>query len=105
MKKVDWKGASLVDGSGAAVIGMPAGLSAGTAARPVIAAGVFGAITPEQIGYDATTTVGASGSAVFTAAGELVAIHAGKGTKGYVGVPLKPARKLLPDDVRKELGV
>lgn len=105
VRKIDWKGASLVDGSGAAVIGMPVSLAAGTAARPVIAAGLFGAITPEQVSYDATTTIGASGSAVFTAAGELVAIHAGKGTKGYVGVPLKPARKLLPDDVRKELGI
>lgn len=105
VKKVDWKGTSLADGGGAAIIGMPAGLNAGAATRPVIAAGLFGAIVADQAAYESNTAVGGNGSAVFNAAGELVAIHAGKGAKGYVGVPLKPARKLLPEEVRKELGL
>lgn len=105
MKKVDWKGASLKEGDAAAVIGMPAGLNAGAVARPIIAAGVLGAIGGDQIAYDATTAVGGSGSAVFNGAGELIAVHIGKGAKGLVATPLKPVRKLLPEELRKELGL
>ncbi len=105
VKKVDWKGASIKEGDGVGVIGMPAGVAAGTVARPTIAAGVLGAIANEQLAYDATTSVGAPGGAIFNAAGELIAIHTGKGVKGQVAMLLKPARKLVPDDMRKELGL
>ena len=104
VKKVDWKGTSLREGETTALIGMPAGLVAGTVARPIIAAGVLGVVAADQVAYDATTAVGGNGSALFNAAGELVAVHAGKGATGYVATPLKPVRKLLPDEVRKELG-
>ena len=105
VKKVDWKGASLKEGDAASVIGMPSGANAGTVSRPTVAAGVLGTLGGNQLGYDATTAVGAPGSALFNAAGELVAIHASKASKGYLAVPLKPARKLLTDDMRKELGI
>ena len=105
VKKVDWKGASLKEGDAASVIGMPSGANAGTVSRPTVAAGVLGTLGGNQLGYDATTAVGAPGSALFNAAGELVAIHASKASKGYLAVPLKPARKLLTDDMRRELGI
>jgi cell division protein FtsL len=105
VKKVDWKGASLKEGDATAIIGMPTGVNAGAAARPVVAAGVLGAVGGDQLGFDATTAIGASGSALFNAQGELVALSSAKASKGWVGVPLKPVRKLLPEEMRKELGL
>lgn len=103
--RVDWKGGALVAGDATAILGMPTGVTAGTTVRPVVAVGVIGAIGTNQVAYDATTTPGAAGSALFNSRGELVAIHAGRGKKGYVAVPLKAVRRVLPDEVRTELGL
>ena len=107
VKKVDWKGTTLRAGDAITILGMPAGTAAGSASvlRATIAAGVLGAIAGDQLFYEATTAVGGSGSAVFNAAGDLVAIHGARGTKGYTAVPLKPARKMLPQEIRKELAI
>ncbi|MBI2795836.1 MAG: FHA domain-containing protein [Gemmatimonadetes bacterium] len=106
VKRVDWKGAALREGEPAAIVGVAAGpLDATAVVRTIVSAGIVGATSADQVQYDATSSVGASGSAVFNAAGELVAIHLSKLPKGYGAAPMSLVRKLVPRELRKDLGI
>lgn len=106
VKSVDWKGATIRDGAPVAVIGVPGGATDPTAVvRTTVSAGIVGGVSGEQLQYDATTSVGASGSAVFNAAGDLIALHQSKLAKGNGAAPMAAVRKLVPKELRKELGI
>ena len=105
VKKVDWKGTALREGESATIIGVPVGADRTASVKTLISAGVLGAAGAEQVQYSALTEIGSSGSPVFNAAGELIAIHQSTLAKGNSAVPIALARKMLPKELRKSLGI
>ena len=71
-------------------------------------AGIFSKVSASRIQFDGFSQGGSSGSPVFNAAGEVVAVHFA-GLKGTVGmgfaVPMARVTSLLPADARQELGI
>ncbi|MEE8134182.1 MAG: FHA domain-containing protein [Gemmatimonadales bacterium] len=110
--KVDWSGANVGQGASAALIGFPAGLGNALdrtqTVRTLMAAGIFSRVTSEDINFDGFTTGGSSGSPIFNALGEVVAVHRA-GLKDATGlsfaVPIAKLIPLLPAEVRRELGL
>jgi S1-C subfamily serine protease len=112
IKKVDWNFENARQGEPAALIGFPRGFmmardNADTV-RTSMSAGIFSKITPTRIQFDGFSQGGSSGSPVFTASGEVVAVHYA-GLRGAVGlgfaVPVSKVVSLLPMDARNELGI
>jgi pSer/pThr/pTyr-binding forkhead associated (FHA) protein/S1-C subfamily serine protease len=109
---IDWSGTRVRQGEPAALIGFPAGLSAALdetqTIRTSMSAGIFSKVTSEMIQYDGFTVGGSSGSPIFNASGEVVAIHrAGLREAAGLGfaVPIPLLIPLLPSRVRAEVGV
>jgi pSer/pThr/pTyr-binding forkhead associated (FHA) protein/S1-C subfamily serine protease len=111
--QVDWTGASVRQGEAAALIGFPTGeaLAYDAATRTVrtsMSAGIFSKVTADRIQFDGFTVGGSSGSPVFNANGDVVAVHAA-GLRDAVGlgfaVPIKYVMPLLPPDAKAELGL
>jgi S1-C subfamily serine protease len=111
--QVDWTDASVRQGEAAALIGFPTGeaLAYDAATRTVrtsMSAGIFSKVTTDRIQFDGFTVGGSSGSPVFNANGEVVAVHAA-GLREAVGlgfaVPIKYVPALLPPDAKAELGL
>ncbi len=111
--KVDWEGTSARQGEAAALIGFPTGeaLAYDAATRTVrtsMSAGIFSKVTTDRIQFDGFTVGGSSGSPVFNADGEVVAVHAA-GLREAIGlgfaVPVKYVIPLLPPDAKAELGL
>ncbi|MCH7875719.1 MAG: trypsin-like peptidase domain-containing protein [Gemmatimonadetes bacterium] len=71
-----------------------------------MSAGIFSKVTPEMIQFDGFTVGGSSGSPIFNAQGEVVAVHA-QGLREAAGlaftVPIKLVIPLLPAEVRARL--
>ena len=69
--------------------------------RPLATQGHLGDVLPNQLVYDAATTVGGSGGPVFNAAGRVIGVNAailtGFGGASF-GVPVRLALALLPPD-------
>lgn len=112
VEKVDWSGTKATQGEPAALIGFPAGLGAALdqtrRVRTSMSAGIFSKVTPELIQFDGFTVEGSSGSPVFNASGEVVAVHRGslRGATGLAfAVPIKQLVSLLPPEVKAELGI
>jgi pSer/pThr/pTyr-binding forkhead associated (FHA) protein/S1-C subfamily serine protease len=112
VQQVDWTGTRVRQGEPAALIGFPAGLSAALdetqTIRTSMSAGIFSKVTSEMIQYDGFTVGGSSGSPIFNAAGEVVAIHrAGLREAAGLGfaVPMALLIPLLPPRVRAEMGI
>ena len=111
VKKVDWTVAAR-QGEPAALIGFPRGvlvaLDSKDTVRTTMTAGIFSKISPNRIQFDGFSQSGSSGSPVFNANGEVVAVHFA-GLKGTVGlgfaVPASKILPLLPPPARQELGV
>jgi pSer/pThr/pTyr-binding forkhead associated (FHA) protein/S1-C subfamily serine protease len=110
--RVDWAGVGARQGEPAALIGFPAGVAAALdetrTVRTSMAAGIFSKVTAEQIQFDGFTVGGSSGSPVFNANGELVAVHrAGLREAAGLGfaIPVKAIIPLLPAEARTELGI
>lgn len=111
IKKVDWT-AGAKQGDVAAVIGFPRGtmvaLDSSDIVRTSMSAGTFSRITPSRMQFDGFSQVGSSGSPVFNATGEVVAVHfAGWNDvpgPGYA-VPVSRVVLLLPSDAKSELGL
>lgn len=110
--RVDWTGERARQGEPAALIGFPAGLAAALdrsqTVRTSMSAGVFSKVTPELIQFDGFTVGGSSGSPIFNADGEVVAVHrAGLREAAGLGfaVPIPLLISLLPPDARAELGL
>lgn len=112
VRRVDWSGTQVRQGEPAALIGFPAGLAAALdqsrTVRTSMSAGIFSKVTPETIQFDGFTVGGSSGSPIFNANGEVVAIHRA-GLKDAVGMGFaEPAAKLvplLPLALKAELGI
>jgi pSer/pThr/pTyr-binding forkhead associated (FHA) protein/S1-C subfamily serine protease len=110
VSRVDWDGTRAQQGEPAALIGFPAGVAAALdntrTVRTSMSAGIFSKVTPDRIQFDGFTVGGSSGSPIFNANGEVVAVHhaglveaAGLG----FGVPVSHVLRLLPEDARREL--
>jgi pSer/pThr/pTyr-binding forkhead associated (FHA) protein/S1-C subfamily serine protease len=110
--KVDWSGTNVGQGASAALIGFPAGLGNALdrtqTVRTLMAAGIFSRVTSDDINFDGFTTGGSSGSPIFNASGEVVAVHRA-GLRDATGlsfaVPIAKLIPLLPAEVRRELGL
>jgi S1-C subfamily serine protease len=107
---VDWSGTRAKQGEPAALIGFPAGLGAALdqtrTVRTSMSAGIFSKVTGDVIQFDGFTVEGSSGSPVFNASGEVVAVHRGslRGASGLAfGVPVGQLTDLLPSEVIAEL--
>ncbi len=110
--RIDWAGTQARQGEPAALIGFPAGLTAAldrtSTVRTSMSAGVFSKVTPELIQFDGFTVSGSSGSPIFNADGDVVAIHrAGLREAAGLGfaVPIPLLIPLLPPEARAELGL
>jgi pSer/pThr/pTyr-binding forkhead associated (FHA) protein/S1-C subfamily serine protease len=109
---IDWAGTRARQGEPAALIGFPQGaalaLDQTRTVRTSMSAGIFSKVTPERIQFDGFTIGGSSGSPIFNASGEVVAIHAA-GLKEAAGlgfaVPIRMVLPLLPPDAKAELGI
>lgn len=108
--RVDWEGGRARQGEPAALIGFPAGVAAALdntrTVRTSMSAGIFSKVTPDLIQFDGFTVGGSSGSPVFNANGEVVAVHAaGLVEAAGLGfaVPVMHVLRLLPEDARREL--
>ena len=110
VSRVDWGGTRAQQGEPAALIGFPAGVAAALdntrTVRTSMSAGIFSKVTPDRIQFDGFTVGGSSGSPVFNANGEVVAVHAaGLVEAAGLGfaVPVTHVWRLLPEDARREL--
>lgn len=116
--KIDWTGSRVKQGESAAMIGYPAGVSlaydfATGAVRTSMSAGIFAQVTADEIRFNGFSVGGSSGSPLFNADGEVVAVHrAGlrealaQGQRQYgFAVPVRQLIPLLPADARAELGL
>ncbi len=112
VEQVDWSGRNARQGEPAALIGFPAGLGnaldATRTVRTSMSAGIFSKVTSEVINFDGFTVGGSSGSPVFNAGGEVVAVHRA-GLREAVGmgfaVPMPKLIPFLPDEAKAELGL
>ena len=110
--QIDWTGTHMRQGEPAALIGFPAGmvaaLDANRTVRTSMSAGIFSKVEPERIQFDGFTVSGSSGSPIFNANGEIVAVHrAGlrEATGLGFGVPITQLLPLLPVQAKAELGI
>jgi pSer/pThr/pTyr-binding forkhead associated (FHA) protein/S1-C subfamily serine protease len=110
VSRVDWDGTRAQQGEPAALIGFPAGVAAALdvtrTVRTSMSAGIFSKVTPDRIQFDGFTVGGSSGSPVFNANAEVVAVHAaGLVEAAGLGfaVPVTHVWRLLPEDARREL--
>jgi S1-C subfamily serine protease len=76
--------------------------------RTSMSAGIFSKVSASAIQFDGFSQGGSSGSPVFNANGEVVAVHFA-GLKGTVGlgfaIPVSKVIALLPGDAKGELGI
>ncbi|HVO34330.1 MAG TPA: FHA domain-containing protein [Gemmatimonadales bacterium] len=118
VRSIDWQGAGVRQGAPAALIGFPRGTQlafdpAGFV-RTTMFAGIIAKATSEWIQFGGPTASGSSGSPVFNAAGQVIALHYGAladsaaegGTPGLgFAIPIARARRWLPLTARNELGI
>jgi len=118
VRAIDWQGNGVRQGAPAALIGFPRGTQlafdpAGFV-RTTMFAGIIAKATSEWIQFGGPTASGSSGSPVFNAAGQVIALHYGAltdsavegGTPGLgFAIPIGRAKRWLPLTARNELGI
>lgn len=115
MSKIDWNGVGAAQGEPAALIGFPGGVGLAfdedrnsSTIRTTMSAGIFSKVAQDRIQFDGFTVKGSSGSPIFNANGEVVAVHRA-GIEGSAGmsfaVPIARVIPLLPSDAKSELGL
>jgi pSer/pThr/pTyr-binding forkhead associated (FHA) protein/S1-C subfamily serine protease len=109
---VDWSGTKARQGEPAALIGYPAGAGFArlrtSVVRTSMSAGIISRATDDVIQFDGMTIGGSSGSPLFNASGEVIAIHrAGLAqAPGFaLSVPTRHAVAIMPIPLRRELGI
>jgi pSer/pThr/pTyr-binding forkhead associated (FHA) protein/S1-C subfamily serine protease len=112
ISSIDWNGTKARQGEPAALIGYPAGSGFARLRSAVIrtsmTAGIISRATEDVIQFDGITIGGSSGSPLFDAAGEVVAMHrAGLvQAQGFaLLVPIKHAVAIMPVALRLKLGI
>ncbi len=109
---IDWNGTKARQGEPAALIGYPAGSGfarlRSAAVHTSMTAGIISRATEDVIQFDGMTIGGSSGSPLFNANGEVIAIHrAGlPQAPGFaLSVPIKHALAIMPIPLRRTLGI
>jgi S1-C subfamily serine protease len=111
VRAVDWRGRGAQQGAPAAMLGFPLGTQLALDRLGYVHANMFGGIiaqTGEWIRFSSPTYAGVSGSPVFNADGEVIAVHFGAPRAGPglgVSVPMSKVRQWLPAQARVELGL
>ncbi len=111
VRAVDWSGTGAVQGAPAAMIGFPFGTQMAVDAGGMMRASLFGGYisqTGDWIRFSGTTYAGVSGSPVFNAEGQVIAVHFGAPRDGPglgISVPMSLVRRWLPAEARAELGL
>ena len=111
VRSIDWLGRGAQQGAQAAMIGFPFGTSLAVDNAGYIHSTLFGgyiAQTGEWIRFAANTYAGVSGSPVFNADGQVIAVHFGAPREGPglgISVPMSKVRRWLPSEARAELGL
>lgn len=112
VRAIDWAGREIRQGSTAAIMGFPGGVQLAIDGRGYLRTTLFPGIISKTPGdwlqFAGTSLSGSSGSPIFNAMGEVIAVHFG----GYSGgpgvgfsVPVARVRRWLPADARAELGI
>ncbi len=118
IRSIDWQGTGVRQGAPAALIGFPRGTQlafdpAGFV-RTTMFAGIVAKATSEWIQFGGPSASGSSGSPVFNAEGQVIALHYGALTDSDVeggaaglgfAIPIARARRWLPAAARAELGI
>jgi len=112
VRSVDWTGQKLGLGEPAALIGFPAGMAMALdedlTVRASVNAGIFSKVESDRVQFDGFTISGSSGSPIFNADGDVVAVHRA-GLKEAVGmgfaVKIGLLIPLLPSQAKTELGL
>lgn len=108
---IDWHGRGAEQGAQAVLLGFPFGSSQAIDQSGFIHPTVFGGLiaqTGDWIRFSASTYVGVSGSPLFNAAGEVIAVHFGAPVAGAglgISLPMSKVRRWLPAEARAELGL
>ncbi|MFI5206767.1 MAG: FHA domain-containing protein [Gemmatimonadales bacterium] len=109
---IDWAGHGATQGAPAVVLGFPFGtqlaLTPGGYVHTSLFGGYISQSTGEWIRFSGNTYAGVSGSPVFNAQGEVIAVHFGaprEGTGLGISVPMSKVRRWLPVEARAELGL
>src|SRR3989442_11169636 len=109
---IDWRGTKARQGEPAALIGYPAGSGfarlRSAVVRTSMTAGIISRATEDVIQFDGITIGGSSGSPMFNANGEVIAIHrAGlPQAPGFaLAVPTRHAVAIMPTPLREKLGI
>ena len=111
VRSIDWLGRGAQQGAQAAMIGFPFGTSLAVDNAGYIHSTLFGgyiAQTGEWIRFAANTYAGVSGSPVFNADGQVIAVHFGAPREGPglgISVPMSKVRRWLPAEAKSELGL
>jgi S1-C subfamily serine protease len=111
VRAVDWYGRGAQQGAPAAMLGFPFGTQMALEPSGIVRATMFGgfiAQTGDWIRFSGSTYAGVSGSPVFNATGEVIAVHFGaprEGTGLGISVPMSRVRRWLPPEARMELGL
>jgi pSer/pThr/pTyr-binding forkhead associated (FHA) protein/S1-C subfamily serine protease len=118
MPRVDWSGTKARQGEAAALIGFPAGYSlaydrASGTVKTSMSSGIFAQVTEDALRFNGFSVGGSSGSPIFNADGEVVAVHraglkesVAEGQRAYGFAVLIPQLiPLLPSDAKMELGL
>ncbi len=111
VRAVDWFGRGAHQGAPAAMLGFPFGTQLALEPSGIVRASMFGGIvaqTGDWIRFSGATYAGVSGSPVFNAAGEVIAVHFGAPREGVglgISVPMSRVRRWLPPEARTELGL
>jgi len=112
VRRFDWLGTGVTQGAPAALIGFPRGselaFDRNGFVRTTMFAGIIAKATAQYVQFGGITVRGSSGSPIFNAAGDVIALHYGGLADGPVlgfALPLGAARRWLPVGARAELGL
>jgi len=111
VRAIDWLGQGAQQGAPAVMLGFPFGTSLAVDQGGYVHSSLFGGYisqTGEWIRFSGSTYAGVSGSPVFNAQGQVIAVHFGAPREGPglgISVPMSKVRRWLPVEARNELGL